>query len=336
MSSSLPGGFVVPGSALANTIGAALGLGAAGNGTIPAGAGPSHDALSQLQEAAFRDIPFPCALVGTKGGHRLALHSRMDRDGTFVENLGAKGPTYHLVIPFINGIKASSMESWDTSPLFPDTYLQMLDAVQDRTTGTFTHPFYGDRTCKVGDWSEELSPDARVGVVMQLDLLETVDDDSAVALTSTSAKSIAAQAAADIDAAIPLLNPPPDLGPASPSLSDFIDGITAIGSEISLLEMQVNGKIAQVNAILQGIADTFSTTPGLPDSVMRLIAALHALVAQALAQAKPTSYYVTNTPCTMPQLAVRLGSSAPDLLKLNPSLARTPVLPYGTIVRYYA
>lgn len=336
MSTFLPGGFVVPGSSLANTVSQALGLGGvASNGALPSGAGPSNDALSQLQEAQFRGIPFPCVLVGTKGGHRVVPHARMDRDGAFVENVGMKGFVYHLMIPFVNGIVNSVMESWGHMPLFPDTYLDFLDALQDRTTGPFQHPFFGIRQCKVGDWSDELNADSRGGVFMQVDLLETVDDASAVSITSTSTGSLAVQAASDVDRILKSLTPPPDNGTGGLSLSDFIDGITAIGSEVGLLEMQIQGKIAQVINTLQGIADTYDTIVGLPDSIMQLIAALHAMAAAALAQAKPTSYYVTNTICTLSQVAVRLGTDCPTLLQLNPSLARTPVIPYGTIVKYY-
>jgi hypothetical protein len=198
------------------------------------------------------------------------------------------------------------------------------------------HPLYGSRDVKVGDFSDELNPDERGGTTLSVDFLETNDDTDATALSSASAASLAAESAADLDVMLPTLNPPPDNGTGGLSLSDFIAGITAIGSEINLLQMQIEGKINKVINTLQGIADTFDTVAGLPDSIGRLIASLRAIAAKALAEAQPTSWYIVANPTTLPCIAVRLKTDVSTLLKLNPSLARSPILTTGTPIQYYS
>jgi len=322
----------IPGTALANDISNAL----SNPPTPPSPAGPpTPDALSQLQGTSWRGISFPSMTVDMSGGHNIVTHRFMDRNGARLENAGQKEYNYKLKIPFVNGLWRGQTEEWD-DPLFPDTLIEFLTAVEDRSDGALVHPIYGTRNCKALDWQQTLDPLFRGGVVLLASFGETIGDGDAATLASTSTLSILQDAAEDLDGMIATLDPPPDTGTGGPSLADFIDSIEAIGDEWNLLVMQVNAKIAAVINTMIGLEEAFGYVPGFSDATMRLVSALHAVADRNLRQSKAVSFYVTPSPTTLGSLALRLKTDVSTLLKLNIALARNPIVPAQTIVTYYS
>jgi prophage DNA circulation protein len=323
----------IPGSALANNISDAL-----ANPPVKGPKGPpptSPDVLAQLQGTSWRGISFPSMSVDMKGGHNVVVHQFMDRNGARLENTGQKYNEFTLKIPFVNGLWTGDMEDWE-DPLFPTVLLQFLTAVEDRSDGPLVHPTYGSRNCKALTWGETLDPNFRGGVVLLVSFGETIADGDAATLASTSTLTIATAAANTLDDSIMTLTPPPDTGTGGISLSAFVSSIEAIGDEWNLLVMQVNAKIAQVINSLMGIAEAFGYVPGLSDATMRLVSALHAMRDKQLQQSKAVSYYVTPKYSTLPSLTTKLKTDVSTLLKLNPSLARSALIPPQTIVTYYS
>jgi prophage DNA circulation protein len=298
------------------------------------------DVLSQLLETSFRKISFPTLTVSMKGGHGLVPHKRVDRNGWRIENVGRNSRTFVMKAPFINTIDAGDNETWNRTgaPLFPDTYLKVIAALEDRSTGPFQHPIYGSTTVKVDTYEETLDPDFRGGPTLVITLLETFDDPSSSAVAQPSPLSIATDAATSLDAVLLPLNPPPSTGtPGGISLTQFIKSIAAIGDQVQLFEQQVEGQIDHVIYAMQGLEASFGYQPGYSDATERLISALHALKLQQLAADKPLSYYIVPKASTLAAIANRVGSSVSDLLTLNPGLANpvSPVVPADTAVAYY-
>lgn len=295
----------------------------------------SYDVLSQLLEASWRSIPVPTLNVGTKGGHRVVLHARQDRDGERGENTGRKGYAFTFKIPFINSLSRGRNETWKS--LYPDTYRRFVEALEDRTTGALVHPDYGIRQCKAIDWETTLDPTFRGGPTLTVGFNESVDAGDAFGLGATSAVPIALAAAVDLDTLIYGMSPPPDTGtPGGQSLTDFIKGLGSIVDEWQLAQAQWEAAFNRVGYTLSGLAEKFGAVPGFSDATQRLISSLHAMRAQALGSAKSTSVYVVPRAATVPAIAQRLKSSVGDLIKLNPALAKGPVVPAETVVRYYA
>lgn len=297
---------------------------------------PDADVLAQLLEASWREIPFPTMMVESDGSHNVVAHKRCDRSGWRVENTGQNGYVYQFKIPFLNTISPGVNESWKN--LYPDTYRRVLTALEDRTSGPFVHPDYGLRTCKAVDWKATLDPAFRGGPTLNVTLWETVDTGDAVALESTAVIPIAAAAAADLDAAFLPLDPPPDTGtPGGISLTDFIKSLGNIADEWNLFKMQWEASINRVVHALDVLEEKFGGEAGFSDSTERLISALHAIRLQGLRAARSTSIYVVPRRTTLPAIANRVKTSVSDLLRLNPTLriAKTPVVPAQTVVRYY-
>lgn len=293
------------------------------------------DFLSQLSEATFRGIPFPTSTVGTKGGHSTVPHKKIDQDGWQVENLGRASYQFHLRIPLCDTIAKGPNETW--SNLVTAIYPKLIAAFEDRSTGPFNHPYYGIRNCKVLDWDEALDPDWRGGTMLSASLMESFDNGAATGLSKASQVSIAAAAATVLDGATGAMNPPPALGTLpGQSLTDFVKSIGAIGDSVSLFTQQVAGKINSVIAAVTNLGASFGYIPGFSDATNRLISSLHAIQATAATKDKATSIYVVQRATTVASIANRVRSTVPDLLALNPDLARGPIVAKDSVVRFYA
>jgi prophage DNA circulation protein len=293
------------------------------------------DVLSQLLEASWRGIPFPTLGVETSYSHNIVQHKRVDRNGARVENTGLNSGVFSLRVPFINTLAKGPMETW--RDLYPTTYRKVLAALEDRSTGDFIHPDFGLRKCKVADFHSTIDPDARGGPVVAITLVETVDEGDAVALGETSTIHIAAAAAVVLDSKLGKLNPSPyPKLTGGKSLGDFVKDIGAIGDQVGLAAMQVEGKINRVISGLDKLRTEFSSDGPFADAAIRLTSSLHAYKRLALVLAKPTKVHVTAKSTTLATLAIRLRNSMSDLAKLNPGLVRSLVIPAQTFVRYYA
>lgn len=296
------------------------------------------DVLSQLQEASWRGISFPSLMFDVDGGHAIAVHKRVDRDGWRVENVGRNSYAFHFKACFVNSIARGARESWESGALFPDTYLRFIEALEDRSSGSFVHPIYGERTCKVATYKDTIDPDFRGGPVVVVSLVETIDDGSAAAgITAANNLSIASAAAVELDATLGTLTPPPNTGtPGGQSLTDFVKSLSAVTSQVDLFRQQMIGKVNGVINAMTNLAGQFGAVPGFSDNTNRLISALHASASQAVSKDKATSVYIVPKVSTVSAVAQRLGSTIPDLLALNPTLAYSPTVRPNTVVYYYA
>lgn len=294
-----------------------------------------YDILSQLLEASWRGISFPTLMVRAQGGHNVVPHKRVDRDGWRVENTGRNSYAFNLKAPFINTLTRSPNETWP-SQLYPDVYVKFITALEDRTTGDFVHPSYGFRKCKVDTWSEELDPDFRGGPTITVSLLETVDSGEAISVESTSVIPIAAAAAVDLDNFFYGLDPYPYTGtPDGMTLGEFIRVLGAISDQWELAKQQIEGSISRVIKAFDNLLAKYGNQPRFSDNTQRLISALHAYKNQALKQDKPISTYIPPKATTVPSLAKTTKNTTEQLLKLNPKLIKSPVVPANTIVRIY-
>lgn len=304
---------------------------------MPAAPPASVDVLSQLQGCSWRGISFPALTHSVKGGHRLAPHIRMDRDGERVENTGRQSYSFHFKAPMINTIAPGRTEAWASGALFPGTYFALIAALEDRSTGAFVHPIYGSRTCKVASWEDTLDADFRGGPVLVVSLQETVDSGDAASAGSTSNVSVATSAALNLDAAMFGLVPPPWPGtPPGMSLSQFVNSIKAIGDQADLFKQQIAGKIDSVINQMTSLGQIFAGTPGFSDNTQRLISSLHNIKVTALAQDRLVSVYVVAAPSTLASVANRVGATVKDLLVLNPALGRNLIVPTSTVIRFYS
>ncbi|MRG98207.1 DNA circularization N-terminal domain-containing protein [Polyangium spumosum] len=319
------------------------------------------DILSTLQEASWRDIPFPIANISESGTQDAPLHKRADRDGAFVEGTGRAPFVYKVTGVFVaSTIARGKNETWDD--LFPATFLRVRDAWMDRTTGTLNHPLYGPVRCKPASWDVSLNPDNRGGVFVDLSFIETNDDAETPAFTP-SERSFAKSTAADLDAQLGTLNPPPSVfapQDGEQSFSELVDSLTAVVDSTTLQGQRAIAKIDSGIGKLQRLANsidraasvvvtdaTTGTTTNLGplgagaariwQNCQNLAVALREIRSKILTSSnKDVSTFITERPTMLVGLSIQLKTTVAELLELNPTLPRArPVIPAYTLVKYY-
>lgn len=295
------------------------------------------DELSQLLETTWRGLSFPTLGITSSGGHGLVPHKRMDRNGWRVENTGRNSLSVQLKALFINTIARGRGESW--TDLFPGTYRKVLAACEERSTGPFQHPVYGVRTMKIADWKEEINPDARGGVTLDMSFIESIDEGDSAALAVSSNLGLASSAALNLDSSLVVLNPPPDTGLAADgfsSFTDFVQQLQAVGSQADLARARVVAKAERVIHAALSLQDTVGRVDdGYRDSAQRFASAVRSAVATLATSGASRGLYTVPRRATVPSVANRLKNTIDELLALNPMLAGSLSVPPDTVVAHY-
>lgn len=305
----------------------------------------SFDALKDLLECSFNDIPFPIGSFSGSLSHSLVPHQRVDRDGARIENTGLNFEEFTFHAFLMNGLSRGPLETWDA--LFPQTFLKLKDSFRSRETGKLIHPVYGEMKVKAVSFVEAFEPDNRGGAQVDLTFHVTRDDDNETAEASPLA--IARVAAVDLTAQMGQLSPPPPEATEPPDLEDSvlsidsaIDQITFVGDQIAAYPDKVIAKCDKIinavdrlsespNKVRKGLANSASHAV---DSANRLLDAMNRIKREALTPFEATEFFTTQAPTTLGGLAKRLRTTVEDLMRLNPFLVATPIIPSFTVVRY--
>lgn len=317
------------------------------------------DVLEQFLECSWRGISFPTQSVDTEITHDLAVHKKADRDGGNVEATGRNPTVYSVKAIFLNTIVPGPMETW--SNLFPDTYNLFIEAVEDRSTGDFVHPFHGLRRCKVVKMSESFAAQSRGGPTVTVQFMETDEGGDAIPLGVTSNVPLLKAAALDLDTYLTQLNPSPSTGLDElgfDSFSDFADSLSSAVGSVELFQnkiaSKINGVVNSVNKIGNTIdkAATLTTTNPITQAVEntqqlgagivkiidasnRLTAALLGIQNNPFPITKVIKFYVVPKDTTLTSIARRTRNSISDLVKLNSGILKNLIIPQDSVVKYY-
>jgi prophage DNA circulation protein len=298
-----------------------------------------------FQQCAWRGISFPIETIVTKGGQKLAVHNRMDRDGANVEGTGRKPFTFYIKGYFIKGLTPGINEDWSAAELFPNTWLSLRKSlIKDKSTGILSHPLYGDINCKLQDWSDTISSGMRDGVIADFEFMETIEEgeDPAIFLGSIDEISNATDAASNLDSRTLFLTRSKlssgKTKAAINALNKNGNMITQVSAIFNSVALQTAGKVNSLintiytfrNAIQNEgdfLIDMFETCERLIDSLNKL--------SISFVNKRETSVYIVKFNTTLPSIAGYVGNSLLNILTLNPGLASYPIVSPGTKVLYY-
>lgn len=314
------------------------------------------DVLQDLQACSWRGISFPITMIQEQGSQDAPIHKKADRDGARVETTGLNPFQYSINAVFINSIARGKNEKWEN--LFPDTFLKVKDAWKDRSSGILIHPLFGEILCKPIAWNVSINADQRGGVFVDMIFMETTEDGAIQPKPSSLASAKAA--ALDLDDALGLMVPPPQTfyPEGSTSLTDFVNSLTSVVDQASLIKQQAVAKIDRVVHNLNKISEKIDVATNIvttdpvtqiqtdlgrigngivkvQQSATKLSLSLLEIKATLLAQDKTISTFTTTNRTTLFSLAGKLGNSISDLLNLNPYLAGTIVIDRNINVAYY-
>jgi prophage DNA circulation protein len=319
------------------------------------------DVLSTLQECSLSGISFPAVTIDESFSHDTPQHKSMDRDGAFIENTGRNPFVFVVAAPFYaRSVSRGKNETWDD--LYPTRFEQIRKVCINRTTTDFVHPLYGTFRVKVTDWRSAMNGDERGGQTANITLVETRDDGEEPAFKA-STKTRARSVAADLDAQLATLNPPPVVFTATDEETSFTAVVQALSSIVDSTSLQAKQALAKIDrtvAKLDRLARSLDrgasvlTTDALTGIVTNLgllgagsariwtncqvlKATLHDIRSRIAVDTNRTvSTYVVPAPTTLVALSIRLKATTAELLTLNPALPRARLtVPAQTIVTYY-
>lgn len=296
------------------------------------------DVLVQLQRASWRQIEFP--VMGTRDfgfQHAHAEHRFLFRDTELIESLGRKNPTYKYTIPFREDIAKGPWKN-----LFTSVYPDFLDACQDRTRGVLVDPAHGALPAKCVSFRETLSVNKRDGVDVEVEFIRAPAEGDLIEDLGTQIRTLeGAQASAGAFDKVVAKIPFQQKAPPAPTISP-LDAISAVTSQVSVAASKVTASLAdaafRVEKASAGIDKLKNATlqPALQQAA-RLRDALIGLEERTdPTGVRPLKRVSTKSDQTVSALAAKLGMKIQDLVRLNPFLARTPLVQAGTDLRVFA
>lgn len=298
--------------------------------------------FSQLLGFKWRDVEFPVNAMSVSLAQNLAMHKPWGKDGAEVEGTGRDSLVFTATIPFRNGVVAAKSESFGV--LYPDGWRAFLGAMADRSLGYLIHPELGEIRCKPQKVDSTWDGSKRDGCDVEATWIETTEDRDGLqdALEyNASPMAEVSLAALDLDASMRLPgNKLPKRPEFKPDLFDTMRQLTAISDQVSLGLRRVTGKVdqltyraAQMQQSLARVNDPRNWQA--QESVTRMRSALRGLVRAMGGNDRQVHYYRVQRASTLAGIAALIPARLPDLMRLNPHLLQSPVVPENTAIRHY-
>jgi hypothetical protein len=316
-------------------------------GIIPPDAPISvNDLFASLLELRWKSISLPCGSIKTRLRQDLVIHKFVDRDGAHIEGTGRAPLEITARVPMLNGLAKGPNEQWQ-SILYPYVRDNLLQACADKSSGTLQHPEIGALTCKCQTMEWDLDAAIRSGVWVELSWIETddtgVDLDNDLSIPSPAAGIQAAGKALDGQlAALPKGLFPQGLALPSVTFSNLVFAIRGVVDQTTLLQKKYAGQIDNALYNVQSLEDSVNRAGNsnalnwpIIQSCERMKAALYDQKAAQLAKARAQGLFTVAKDMTLAALAGAIPTDLGSLLTLNPRLAQTPLVPAGTIARFY-
>lgn len=321
--------------------------------TIFQGNGSVNDLFAQLKEFTWKGVSFPVTETNLEIRQDLVIHKFADRNGAYVEGTGRHPVQVTAIIPFLNQIYPSGIESWAAGTLYPYTWRAFVLACLEGTSGPLQHPELGKLNCKIENVKTDWKGNVRGGVWVHATWVESDDtqadqlgqdlsQDSPTANLNQSATDIDSQIAT-LDAAVALQqNPLPSLGTSFSTLASAIVGAV---DQVTIFEKQFQGRtdnlLYQCNQVETSLMLSANASPmywPILQNTARLKSAAALLQQQpAIADVgKVVKTFTSQKDSTMAQLAAQAGADVGQFMVLNAAFMGSPVVPAGSVLQYYA
>src|SRR3954471_16280490 len=109
------------------------------------------DALSKLPLFSWRDQEYPLIARRVSFAHEGAEHRIQNRDGDFIDQLGAHSLIFSYTLPMRQGIASGPYKD-----LFTVGYPLLFAAMRDREKGVMVDPVLGEFVCTPSSWSDDM------------------------------------------------------------------------------------------------------------------------------------------------------------------------------------
>lgn len=320
------------------------------------------DVLSKLLQFSWKGQPLPLVAMEFELRHDLAQHKYVGRDGALVENTGRAPIQFSATIPFRLGLVQGPRDGW-THPLYPTEWRRFMESAAESTAGILVHPELGPFTCKLESAKSPFDADRRDGMDVMATWIETIEngDDLTKNLAAPSPISAASTATQNLDAIqgadpsqVPTiyaqnLNNLPSATvaqlPVYPqyktTFSDLMRSVQAVSDQATIAVSRAGSPLAQLDYRARAISDSVkrfdnSLNWQAQRNAQLLLAAVYDLKTALLVSRRRIGLYPVPAASTLAMIAQTLNAKIAEVMALNPTLVRAPIVPKDSIVRYYS
>lgn len=280
---------------------------------------------------SWRGHEYPVLQRSVDFAHETVQHKFQYRDNEIIEQLGAHNLTFRYTLALREDIAKGPYRN-----LFTVGLAQLIRDCRNRDPGELVDPVYGTFQCVPTSFGDESDVNKRDGVDVKVEFryAPTIDDDDAQ-VTAATTQSVKTDAGAlDQDIALADWHQEPSPEPTTDSLSAIagvVGQIDAQANRVSAALDDVAFRCEKVEDLVDKVADP-NNYP-IRRSARRVREAVLRAKRQATDPQKNVFTVTTAYAQTLTGLAANLGMTVVDLLKVNPALALSPLVPSGTIVR---
>jgi prophage DNA circulation protein len=305
-----------------------------------------NDAIAGLTPLSWRGIVVPIGAISTDTSHDIAEHKSPDVDGSWLEETGIASRVLTVRCILRNGVTFDPSVVGASQQLFPAVRNKLVAALRDGSTGDLVHPTEGALRAKVRSWKETITPGQRDG--SDIDVTFEEDNEGGRLPTQDSPQARAYAEAVSLDSNLALLRlkftaqQMATLGvdPAF-SFADALRRVQGAIDTVSLAAKKAAGSLDSTIYAAQNVVTALDTLEDVTTAAARrageaLIASMLLMKGHVGAPAAQIGIFIVppGSPFTVARLAVQLGTSANDLMRLNPVLYRVELVREGTRIRY--
>lgn len=291
------------------------------------------DVLKLVQAFEWRGERYPVLSRSVSFSHDGARHKFQFADDEIVEQLGAQSLTFSYTLALREDIAKG-----DYRALFREGYPRLFRDMRNREPGYLVDQFLGRYRCVPVSFSDDVDINKRDGTDVRVEFIHSPEPGAAEQVQPPPTIGGLKTDAGALDAELSRVDWQQE--PSPEPTTDPLNFVAGIGGQIDANRGKAvaalhdfAGRCEKADAALERVAN--------PDYA-QLQAALRRNRMNAIDAAKkaqdPTKVVVRvaqNQARGVSVVAAEFGMTIEDLIKLNPSFARSPFIPAGTVVNVY-
>lgn len=288
------------------------------------------DVFRLLPPFEWRGTKYPVMARSVGFAHESVQHKLQFRDGDLVQQTGARNKTFSYTLALRQDIAAGPYQD-----LFTVGLPKLFADCEDRSPGTLVDPIYGTFTCVPSSYTDESDIQRRDGTDIRVEFThapESTESDEPAANTLQGVTSDAGQLEQELEKVNWEQEPSPD-GMTDPlsAIAGFANQVDQLGHRAVAALHDFAYKAEKVERSLDRLEDPQHFH--LHAAVRRNRLAAYDLADRAANPGKTIVKVTVRTRRTVSSVAAELGISVIELLRLNPFLARAPMVPAGAEIQ---
>lgn len=135
---------------------------------------------------SFAGISFPVLSIKTEYKNNFGVHKLLDTDGDYMQRTGQSSLVFTVSAAFDNTITPKNGEKWKAGELYPKTFNELHDKLNNSTGDIFTHPYLGNVLCVCTGWNVDISSQKLSSPTVDITFVQTILDPYKSALVPTT------------------------------------------------------------------------------------------------------------------------------------------------------